>query len=61
MVLIFTVFGYILRVRNPLPEDKHPPVFAFILLLIICFVLFSVSFLSLKSYINGNKKCKGSK
>ncbi|NLJ44576.1 MAG: DnaJ domain-containing protein [Bacteroidales bacterium] len=58
MVLIFTIFGYILRLRNPLPEDKHPPVLAFILLLIISLILFSVALLSLKSWIDLNKKQK---
>lgn len=58
MVLIFTVFGYILRVRNPLPEDKHPPVFVFILLLFLSLILFSAALFSLKNWIDLNKKRK---
>jgi hypothetical protein len=58
MVLIFTVFGYILRVRNPLPEDKHPPVFSFIVLLTLSLILFSVAFISLKNWLDLNKKQK---
>lgn len=58
MVMIFTIFGYIMRVRNPLPEDKHPPVLAFILLLIFSLILFSVALFSLKNWIDLNRKRK---
>jgi len=60
MVLIFTVLGYILRVRNPLPGEDHPPVFAFILLLIMSTILFTVAFLYLRNYIELNRKNKRS-
>lgn len=58
MVLIFTIFGYIIRLRNPLPDEERPPVFAFILLLIISAILFSAAILSLLNWIDLNKKRK---
>ena len=61
MVLIFTIFGYILRLRNPLPDDKHPPVFTFILLLILSLILFATAIISLLNWIDLNKKRKMNK
>jgi len=61
MVLIFTILGYILRLRNPLPEDKHPPVLTFVLLLILSLILFSAALFSLKNWLDLNKKRKTQK
>lgn len=62
MVLVFTIFGYFIRLKNPLTDEKQPTHFVFILLLIICLVLFSTSFISLKHYLSqGNKRNKRKK
>jgi hypothetical protein len=55
MVLLFTILGYIIRLKNPLP-DNDSPIFSFILLLTISLILFTFSFIYLKAYIDSNKK-----
>jgi len=56
MVLLFTILGYIIRLKNPLPDDDNPPLLSFILLLTISLILFTISFIYLKAYINTNRK-----
>lgn len=55
-VLVFTIFGYILRLKNPIPGTEKTTVFSFIMLLTISIILLSVSFIYLKTYIDTNKK-----
>jgi hypothetical protein len=55
-VLVFTIFGYILRLENPIPGTEKTTVFSFIMLLTISIILLSVSFIYLKTYIDTNKK-----
>jgi hypothetical protein len=55
-VLVFTIFGYILRLKNPVPGTEKTTVLTFIMLLTISIILLSVSFIYLKSYIDSNKK-----
>jgi hypothetical protein len=55
-VLIFTVFGYILKLKNPIPGEENRTLFSFILLLTISVILLSISFIYLKAYIDTNKK-----
>jgi len=55
-VLIFTIFGYILRIRNPIPGTEKTTIFSFIILMLISIILVSVSIFSLRSIINTNKK-----
>lgn len=58
MVLIYTILGYIIKLRNPEPEDP-PALFSFILLMILSLILFTVSFIYLGAYIQTRKKhCK---
>jgi hypothetical protein len=56
MILLFTILGYIIKLKNPLPEDDKPSIFSFILLLTISLILFTVAFFYLKAYIETNKK-----
>ncbi len=58
IVLIFTVFGYVLKLKNPEPGTKTSNLISFILLLIMSLILLSISFISLKAYIDANKKRK---
>jgi len=55
MVLIYTVLGYILKLRNPSPDDPRPTI-SFIVLLFLSLILFTVSFLYLKAFIQARKK-----
>lgn len=55
MVLIYTILGYIIKLRNPDPEEP-PAIFSFILLLIFSLILFTVSFIYLGAYIQTRKK-----
>jgi uncharacterized membrane protein (DUF485 family) len=60
-VLVFTILGYILRLRNPVPGTEKTTLFSFIILLTISIILLSVSFISLKAYIDTNKKASKKK
>jgi curved DNA-binding protein CbpA len=60
LVIVYTVFGYIYRVRHPLPDDEQPSVFAFLAFLSLGILFFTISFVYLKSFISTAKK-KGSK
>jgi hypothetical protein len=56
MVLIFTIFGYIFRLRHPIPGLEKPSVFAFIMLLLLGMIFFVVSFIYLKAYQETSRK-----
>lgn len=58
MVFFYTIAGFVFRLKNPLPQDKEPPVLTFILLLILSVILFAVSIVYFRSYIKSNKKQK---
>jgi len=55
MVLIYTILGYIIKLKNPEPDDP-PAIFSFILLLILSIILFTISFIYLKAFIDSRKK-----
>ncbi|MGB8491020.1 MAG: DnaJ domain-containing protein [Bacteroidales bacterium] len=56
MIFTYTILGFIIRIRHPLPDDKKPPFFSFIILLTLSIILFSVSVIYLKAYIETIKK-----
>jgi len=58
MVLIYTVYGYIFRLRHPIPGLEKPSVFVFIMLLLLGMIFFVVSFIYLKAYQETSKKRK---
>ena len=58
MVLIYTVYGYIFRLRHPVPGLEKPSVFTFIMLLLLGINFFVISFIYLKAYQDTNKKRK---
>lgn len=60
-VLVFTIFGYILRLRNPIPGTEKTTIFSFIVLLLISLILVSFSIFSLRSTIRANKKLRNKK
>lgn len=56
MVFIYTIAGYIIRIRNPLPGLEKPSLFSFALLLLLSIILFTVSFIYLKAYLQLRKR-----
>lgn len=58
MVLIYTVYGYIFRLRHPVPGLEKPSMFTFIMLLMLGMTFFIISFVYLKAYQETNKKRK---
>jgi DnaJ-class molecular chaperone len=58
MVIIFTVYGYFFRLKNPIPGMEKPSVLSFLMLLLLGMVFFVVSFIYLKAYQETSKKRK---
>jgi len=58
MVLIYTIYGYIFRMRHPIPGMEKLSVFAFVMLLILGMIFFVVSFIYLRAYQETNRKHK---
>ncbi len=58
MVILYTVFGYIFRLKHPIPGLAKPSVFTFIMLLIIGLVFLGVSIINLRAYQETNRKKK---
>jgi hypothetical protein len=56
MVLIYTVYGYIFRLRHPIPGLEKPSVFAFIMLLMLGMIFLVVSFIYLRAYQETSRK-----
>jgi uncharacterized protein with PQ loop repeat len=61
LVLLYTILGYILKVQNPVPGEERPTLVSFIILLILSIILFTVSFIYLKAFIETSKKQKKKK
>lgn len=58
MVLIYTIYGYIFRLRHPIAGLEKPSVFAFVMLLLLGMIFFVVSFIYLRAYQETSKKKK---
>jgi hypothetical protein len=58
MVLVVAVFGYIYRIHHPIPGIENPSVASLIFFLLLGMVLFVISFIYLKAYIQTSKKYK---
>lgn len=58
MVMVYTIFGYIYRLRHPIPGLDKPSIFAFIMLLILSMIFFVVSFIYLRAYQETSRKTK---
>lgn len=56
MVLLYTILGYILKLKNPVPGEKKSTLFSFIILLTLSIILFTVAFIYLKAFIDTSKK-----
>jgi hypothetical protein len=55
-VLIFTIFGYVLKLKNPVPGTQKTSLISFITLLTLSIILLTISFIYLKAYIDTNRK-----
>ncbi|MCJ7447838.1 MAG: DnaJ domain-containing protein [Bacteroidales bacterium] len=58
LVIVYTISGYMYRLRHPLPDFENPDVLAFILLLISGMIFFAVSLIYLKAYLDTSRKHK---
>lgn len=58
MVLVYTIYGYIFRLRHPISGLEKPSVFAFIMLLLLGVIFFVISFIYLRAYQLTSKKRK---
>ncbi len=56
MVLSYTVFGYIYRLKHPIPGLEKPTVFGFIMLLMLGMIFFVISMIYLKAFNQTRKK-----
>ncbi len=61
MVLIYTVFGYIYRLRHPIPGLEKPTVSGFIMLLFLSLIFFVVSIIYLKAFLQTRDKKQNKK
>ena len=58
MVIVYTIYGYIFRLRHPVPGFEKPSVFTFIMLLLLGMTFFSISFIYMKAYLDTYRKNK---
>jgi len=56
MIILYTIIGYIYRLRNPIPDLENPSIFSFMMLLIMGMIFFIVSLIYLKAYQEKSKK-----
>jgi hypothetical protein len=61
MVLLYTVLGYILKLKNPVPGTEKSTLVSFIIFITLSIILFTVAFIFLKAFIDTNKKKKEKK
>ena len=59
LVLIYTVFGYIYRLKHPIPGMDEPTVLGFIMLLTLGMSFLAVSVIFLKAFYDTRKKHSG--
>jgi hypothetical protein len=55
-VFIFTIFGYVLRLRHPIPGTEKTTIISFIILLTLSIILLSISLISLRNYFDSIRK-----
>jgi hypothetical protein len=58
VILLYTVFGYLYRLKHPLPEKENPSVMVFLMFLLIGMTFFAVSVVFLKAHIETSRKRK---
>lgn len=58
IVIIYTIYGYVLRINHPVPGLEKPSVFAFVMLLFLGMIFFVVSCIYLIAYQQTSRKHK---
>jgi hypothetical protein len=58
LVLTYTIYGYIFRLRHPVPGLDKPSVFAFVMLLSLGMIFFVISFIYFRAYQLTSRKRK---
>jgi len=58
VIIIYTIFGYIFRLRNPIPGIEGPSVIAFVMLLLLGVTFLVGSLVFFKAYQESSKKQK---
>jgi hypothetical protein len=58
IVIIYSIYGYVFRLRHPEPGLEKPSVFTFIMLLLLGMVFLAISSIYLKAYLETSKKHK---
>jgi hypothetical protein len=56
MVILYTIFGYIFRLKHPIPGLDKPSIFTFIMLLLLGLIFLIVSFIHMRAYQETNRK-----
>ncbi len=56
VVLIYTIAGFIFRLKHPIPGADKPPIFTFIMLLLLGMIFFVVSLIYFKAYQETSRK-----
>jgi hypothetical protein len=56
IVLLYTIMGYIIKLKNPVPGEEKSTLVTFIILLTLSLILFTFSFFNLKSFIDKSKQ-----
>ena len=56
LMILATIAGYIIRLRDPIPGLEDPSVFSFLMLLVLSMLFFIISLIYLKAYRETTKK-----
>jgi len=57
LIIIYTILGYITRLRYPVP-DYGDPLIVFIMLMLLGIIFLVISLIFLKAYLETSKKCR---
>ncbi|MDX9812165.1 MAG: DnaJ domain-containing protein [Bacteroidales bacterium] len=58
LVLVYTIYGFLFRLRYPYELNEKPPVFSFIILLLLSVIMLTGSVIYLKAYLQGTRDKK---
>ncbi|MGQ9620102.1 MAG: hypothetical protein ACUVTX_03860, partial [Bacteroidales bacterium] len=56
MVLTITIYGYIYRLNHPIPGIKDPSVFILVIFILLGMILFIISYIHLKAYLESSRR-----
>jgi hypothetical protein len=58
MIIVYTIYGYTYRLKNPYPGDDKPSIVAFLGLLFLGMTFFVVTFIFFRAYQETSRKNK---